>query len=1038
RKRFHSALALFGHARQVDPLAPEPRDGITRIRRTGGSDVAVADVYAGGDPDFGKTEKWIREHDAEHQDWKNAWTHETTNYRYRTNAGFRVLMTSAIAMENVNRFYRRFFHFKEKGEKIPKIEIRIFKNRDEYLTLGRNPVKWSGGHFIGNAVETFVGGVTGTESIRRMYGTLFHEAAHHFVSMTSPRCPGWLNEAYASFFEGTDILSNGSVRWNRVPNHRLFPMAARLEAGWMKDPTEGIKADGTGNPTRAPTFRMVVEGKYRWGPPWYAPTWALVYFLFNYRDEDGRLVYREALSDYYYSHKGRRPRDPVAHFEELVLSCKRSPARRIDALSGIWKDWLLGLRDQQIGRIEKASSLLELALRAEERKDLGAALEFYEEARLADPHSPDVLYRLGLLEQRRRRDRAAALYRDFRHELELRGSSETDPRYILAGKRAEALDPLVQAYKRLKADIAKEGVAIARSYQQRGLPLMALSIAKQMSGSFSMPSALDLYREIALATGKSLARWRLAYNERNLEGWSDDGDGSYQAYGRRIRAFVRDDPSIVKRAGGFVTRALTCDVTFESDYSLEAEVMVEQTGGTDEQARIVGLCFARKDSQNFLALNLHPRGYLDLAQNHGGVWEILDHRQPPLAEGWHRLRIDIAGKTCDYYLDGLYLRSYEFPAPDVLRGGFGLLTGLGKAFYRHIRLLTREAGDPGSRIERELAMARIARDASLRGSYNFAGSVPPPLDGGSWVLGHAFDPRRPGWPTALLFWTKNQEKQIPTLAYARHLAKTYHPLGLRVILIAGDGIGPAELGKILGTENPLGLHVLADDEDKLFGRYGLKVGGFGLPRALLIDLDGKASFEGDLGLKIGSGWKGQTTYLDDALKKLIEIRRLDRLKELVPALREARSMLRNDLLKEAVAKLRPLAELPVDPAVWVVEARELLEKLRASQGIVMREAEKLIEAGYPLRAGRLLDRICQTFQGEEPERQAAPILERLRKTSSWRRSNGAWKILLKAREWQERGRKRADVLKLLNRARKVSPTVEIEEEARRIEQLGGG
>ena len=62
-----------------------------------------------------------------------------------------------------------------------------------------------------------VGGVSGNDGIRSMYQTLFHEAAHQFVSLTGPFVPGWLNEAYASFFKGCVIRSNGTVKWNRAP-----------------------------------------------------------------------------------------------------------------------------------------------------------------------------------------------------------------------------------------------------------------------------------------------------------------------------------------------------------------------------------------------------------------------------------------------------------------------------------------------------------------------------------------------------------------------------------------------------------------------------------------------------------------------------------------------------------------------------------------------------------------------------------------------------------------------------------------------------
>ncbi|MAE76187.1 MAG: hypothetical protein CMJ85_04880 [Planctomycetes bacterium] len=1025
KKRMHSALALFAHARAIDPHDPRPSEGVRRVRRTGSADVAVADVYAGGDPTFGKSEEWIEKNDKAHIDWKNAWTFETENYKYRTNAGYRVLMTSSIAMENVNRFYRRFFQFKMKGEKIPKIEIRIFKNRDEYLTLGRNPVEWSGGHFIGDAVETFVGGVTGKESIRRMYGTLFHEAAHHFVSMTSPRCPGWLNEAFASFFEGCEILSNGSVRWNRVPNHRLFPLATRMDRGWMTSPSDGIQADGTGNPERAPTFRMVVEGRYRWGPPWYAPTWGLVYFLHNYRDAEGRPIYRNALQEYYRSFKGRRPRDAVGHFTETVLLAKTSPVKTVDELNDLWKKWILELRDYQQGKIEKSAKLLASADALLKRKLDSDALELLEDAYLAEPANPEVLWRLArLCEAMKRNDRASALYHDLAGELEQRGQSETDPRYATALKKAHDLDPLVQRYERLKKQTSVEGLALARSYLDRQLPTMALAICKRMSAQFSMPEALDLYRQIARATGKTLARWKLVYNERDLRGWSDDGNKSYQAYGREIRARVRTDSSQPKVDGGFTTRALTCDVTFEGDFSLESEMWLEEG-----KSRLCGLTFGRKDTSNFIALLLHPKGFLDLAHNRGGVWQVLDHRQAALTKGWHKLRVDVAGKNVDFYLDGLWIRTYVFPNDAVARGGFGLITGVGEASYREVRLLARDPHDPSARIERELAMAKIAKNPALRARNTFTGFPPPPLTNAVWASGRAFDPRTPGRVTALLFWSLDQERQLPTLAYAGELARRWKAVGLRVALVASKQVHVRGLPGHLRRLKADDVIALSDRKGSIFRAFGIYRDGFGLPRALLVDIDGTVAFEGDLGLKLGEGWKpGTTTYLDDPLEKLVKTRHLAELKKLTPNLARGKAELRANRLGPAVALLRPLAELAVAAAPAVKEARATLKALRKS--LEPRVAAALTTArDYPLRVESMLAAIVTAFAKDKVARLATVKLQALRKQRHFRLATAACKHLTKAKTLIDQGRSRVAAKKLIDKALRASPCAEIRERA---------
>jgi tetratricopeptide (TPR) repeat protein len=859
------AIDLWAHVLEVDPTRVDAQAAIAQIRRTGGAEVAVEDLFAGaGDPTDGLSAEEQRALDAAHATWENAYTKETDNYRYRTDAGKLVLETSAIAMEQMNRFYRRFFRFKEDGGKTPQIEIRIFRSRDEYLELGSNPVEWSGGQFTGSAVETYVGGVTGKEGLRDMYRTLFHEAGHQFVSLTGPFVPGWLNEAYASFFEGCTILSNGSVRWNQPPPGRLFPLAQRMERGWMESTAEADGADA--DPERAPPFRMVVEGRYAWGPPWYAPTWGLVYFLYNHRDAEGRAVWRDALHAYYQSFKRGRAEDPVLHFEETVLTAPLSPVRRIDELDPLWKAFVLELRDRETGKSDGGTRLLAWADAALGRGEKDLALEFLLEARDELGADPDLLWKTAeLLQDLDRRPRAAATYREFKRELELRGRHE-DPRYEDAKQRIRRLDSNVVRYEALKQKVGVDGLALARGYEERGLPTMALEIARRMSARYSMPEALEFYVALAERTGRSLARWSLAYDERSLDGWSGDED-AYQAYGARIRAEVRAD------GGTMVTKLLTADVVFDGDFSLEAELRIPFDGG-EPAGRLAGLCFGRKGDQDYHAVLLHPNGFLDVSTNRGGTWEIRDHRQVPAGAGdWHRLRIDVAGESVDVYLDGLYVRSLDYPNARVLRGGFGLITGPGSAEYREIRLLARDPHDPAARIERRMAMERVLADAGLRQEGSFSGIEPPELEV-RWQRG---EPTRlaelRGRPVMLVFWSPAAEKVIPTARYIAHLTSRGEAADLQTIVICDGGTGAAALRDALATEAMAGARI-AIDAGPTFERYFVKAGGFGMPRFLLLGRSGRVVFEGDPGFRSGVGWREAdgATYVDQAFAELLEDR----------------------------------------------------------------------------------------------------------------------------------------------------------------------
>jgi len=864
------ALDIYVHLLTVAPDNPEAQKAIHQIRTTGGKEVAVEDVFAGTDPTGGLSEDERRDLDAQHSDWAQAYASETDNYRYRTNAGFLVHETSRIAMEQMNQFYRRFFRFMEDGGNTPKIEIRIFKDRDEYLALGQSPAEWSAGHFIGSAVETYAGGVTGKESVRAMYRTLFHEAAHQFVSLTGPMVPGWLNEAYASFFEGCVILSNGSVKWNRCPPGRLMPLASRLASGWMRDIAEADPgADGNyGSPSGAPPFRMVVESKYRWGPPWYAPTWGVVYFLYNYRADDGQPVYREALHAYYTSHKRGRPSDPVAHFEEVVLKgSPLSPVQSIDALDPIWKDWILRLRDRETGKLEVGDELMKWADAALQRGDAAMALEFLEEARERSPKDPEVLWRLaGLLsEYKQRRGEAAARYREFRRSLELLGVDD-DERLDEAAARIKKLDPLVKQYQKLKQQLAGDGLQLAKSYEARELPTMALEIARRMTASFSVPAAMEYYKQLAMRTGKSLARWRVAYDERSLDGWSG-ADGSFQAYGKLVRASVSRD------GDKMITRELTADVTFDADFSLSAEMRVEQRpDGSGWKGDLTGLCFGRKGDQRYHAVVLHPKGFMDIVSNNGGAWTVHDHRSVPVGSSWHELRIDVTDDDLDVYFDGLFVRTLAFPGAAVVQGAFGLLCGPGEASFRNVRLLARDPFDPAARIEREISMQQVLTDASKRQPGTFSGFVPPELGPLEFVQGAPVTlGALRGDPVMLVFWGVAQDKIIPTTGWLRHTIQHAGARGLRAIIVCDPSTDTSTLQAYLRGHPLTGATIALDSSGDTYGRFYVKAGFFGMPRILLLDAKGKVTFEGDPGFGRGAEWTPSDgpTFVDDALDKLI-------------------------------------------------------------------------------------------------------------------------------------------------------------------------
>ncbi|MCA8965823.1 MAG: hypothetical protein KDC48_13145, partial [Planctomycetes bacterium] len=384
---------------------------------------------------------------------------------------------------------------------------------------------------------------------------------------------------------------------------------------------------------------------------------------------------------------------------------------------------------------------------------------------------------------------------------------------------------------------------------------------------YSVPEAMAYYAELAARTGKSLARWRVAYDERSLHGWSG-GEESFQAYGKLLRA------AVTREGERMVTRELTADVTFDADFSLSAEIQIPEdpTKPGQWKGELAGLCFGRKGDQRYHAVLLHPKGFLDISSNRGGDWEVHDHRSIPVGGNWHELRIDVTGNQLDVYYDGLYVRSLDFPDPAVVRGAFGLLCGPGEAQFRNVRILGRDPFDPAARIEREIAMQKVLSDPSKRTPGTFSGFQPPELGELQFVQGDAVKlGALRGRPVMLVFWAPAQDRVIPCTSWLRHTLERTAAKGLATIVLCDPGTTAPDLKAYLG-EHPLpGATIAIDQLGATYEAFFLKAGFFGMPRVLLLDGKGIVVFEGDPGLRRGEEWQPADgpTYVDAALDKLL-------------------------------------------------------------------------------------------------------------------------------------------------------------------------
>lgn len=957
--RPHSAIRVHKEIMALDPEFTESEEAIERISSI--PDPSLADTAKPKDLFADVSEEWIRKFDAKHDSWEDRAKLVRDNYITYSDAGYEVLLQAAEAMEQMSAFYRIFFQYgsEEDGRSVPRINLHIFRDRDEYLTLGIGPpVEWSGGHFTGSAVETYIG----NGGFEGMVTTLFHEAAHQFIALAT-NAVGWLNEGLACFFEGCRILPNGTVLMNMPANHRLFPLAERMEGGWMSDHMDGMNADdlADSNPEKAPTFRILLENKYGWGPAWYAPTWGLSFFLYNYQDDlDGRFIYRASFREFIDKSGGRVGEGAIRNFEEVVLGNPSKPTKgfgsskkkdlalplTVEELDPVWKEWILRLRDEESGKVKLRRPYLDWARNAITRGDLDDAQEFFEKGLVEYSGSIDLLLEFAdfLASRRKNTDRASKLVHQAIHILEFQ--EKVDEKAI---RKAEKLlakwDPKWRALSRIHDELWSTARGLAQRYLAEGLPMMTMDVSWRLGTALGDPEIFRFFEKGVRQAQKSLWIWELAYNENNLDGWVTSGTGTFSPEGPDlISQFETYDPE------RFDYQFLTLDRVTFGDFSLEAEVL-SRTG----ENTFCGLVFGRKSDQMFHGLIYFPRpidtstggvtrarkGFVDLTSFYGSNnYQIWRHNSvDSRGGGWHKLKIDVTGRFVDVWFDDELVVTQEFSNLDVLRGSFGLITGVGSARYRNIRFLARPPRDPGARIERAIRMEKLevlaqSTGGSIGGSW--LGQVPPWLRNVIWV-----NDQRKGWddsgpaPTLLVFWNRKQNKLIPLNGWLDYMAERYAAAGLNIISVAApeDREG---IDQYLASHPFPGSVCVDVYKGKGYGAtfedYAIQ--RFNVPRLLLLDIDHKVVWEGDPGFLLGKGWKkGLESYVEPPLNDLVKRKKLKTLFKWRTAWAEdGRPALAAGDLEAVLPLLERAKEIEGVDTPELTEAREVLDMLQTTMG----------------------------------------------------------------------------------------------------------
>ena len=194
----------------------------------------------------------------------------------------------------------------------------------------------------------------------------------------------------------------------------------------------------------------------------------------------------------------------------------------------MWKDWLFRLEREISGKEVVERPYLDWARYAIKRGDKLDAVEHFEKGVIEYPHDVDLLSEFAklLADDYKNKDRAAKLVRRGLAALE-----QIEPldelRVDELERRLRKYDPKQKTLVKIRDDLALATEGLVQRYMGAELHLQAMDISWRMGNDFEVPAMFTYFEEAARRSKKSLAMWRLAYNEESLEGWASIGNDVY-------------------------------------------------------------------------------------------------------------------------------------------------------------------------------------------------------------------------------------------------------------------------------------------------------------------------------------------------------------------------------------------------------------------------------------------------------------------------------------------------------------------------------
>lgn len=150
-----------------------------------------------------------------------------------------------LDLEHAREVYAKYFPLETELKSIS--VIKVFNQRDEYLTYVGKDMEWSGGIWSPAKAELVISPIDERfpEKMRReiVQQVVFHEGCHQylFYALGERNAGMWFNEGAAQFFEGVDF--RGNLPSYEIPEHHLKKLTEMFASRPKKDLNTLINMD---------------------------------------------------------------------------------------------------------------------------------------------------------------------------------------------------------------------------------------------------------------------------------------------------------------------------------------------------------------------------------------------------------------------------------------------------------------------------------------------------------------------------------------------------------------------------------------------------------------------------------------------------------------------------------------------------------------------------------------------------------------------------------------------------------------------------